>query len=311
MTRAVSLKFSLLILAAMLACVPSASAARRTKAPAKAKPVEAPVAAPAMEESDTDGDGGWRLSLTPYLWATKTKSEMRVGPVTAKSTVKFVDAVEMLNYTFIGNAELRKGRWSLISDTVALGISEGAESKKSVNFRDPNGKIQAKLRADVSQDLLIQEVKGTYRIFERKMEPDSERRFGIDAVAGIRYLYMDNDVQTKVSVDATGPGGNTVSRSTKRRFGSTTQFVDPLVGARVVYDVTDRLAVAASGDVGGFGVGSDSALSGLAYAKYQLSKHWSVLGGYKYLYMDYDGGSDGFTNTYEGPVAALTYSVNF
>ncbi len=69
-------------------------------------------------------------------------------------------------------------------------------------------------------------------------------------------------------------------------------WIDPVVGFRARFNFTDHLYVAAKGDIGGFGVGSDLSWQVFGALGYQFNRHWSSELGYKYLSIDY--AQDGF-----------------
>ena len=72
-------------------------------------------------------------------------------------------------------------------------------------------------------------------------------------------------------------------------------WVDPVVGVRWNWQATDRWALSARGDIGGFGVGSDLSWQALATASWQPNDRFSVTGGLRAMDVNYDaGGSDKF-----------------
>lgn len=67
-------------------------------------------------------------------------------------------------------------------------------------------------------------------------------------------------------------------------------WVDPIVGLRVQVNFTRWLFLAAQGDVGGFGAGSDIAWNVQASLGVNFSRHVFAELGYRYFYMDYTNG---------------------
>jgi hypothetical protein len=120
------------------------------------------------------------------------------------------------------------------------------------------------------------------------------------------------DVNASAEVIAQGPLGKIFKRERSASVSHDEDWIDPIVGARMQYDLTPRLGLILKGDVGGFGVGSDCAWSAAALAKYQLCDHWSLTGGYKVLDVDYDNGKGGaFDARMSGPIAAIEYRIQF
>ena len=70
----------------------------------------------AAAETVTSDD--WEISLTPYVWATALNGDVAVGGVKAKVDADFNDVLDNLNVAVMLKAEMRKGRFGIISDTV-------------------------------------------------------------------------------------------------------------------------------------------------------------------------------------------------
>jgi hypothetical protein len=75
-------------------------------------------------------------------------------------------------------------------------------------------------------------------------------------------------------------------------ISATASWVDPFVGLRARYNLTDRLYALAKSDVGGFGVGSELVWQAYGGVGYQINQHVATELGYKYFALDYAGSSD-------------------
>ncbi|MES2922660.1 MAG: hypothetical protein V4819_13995 [Verrucomicrobiota bacterium] len=64
-------------------------------------------------------------------------------------------------------------------------------------------------------------------------------------------------------------------------------WVDPIVGMRAQWNINEKWFLAASGDIGGFSVGSDFAWSVQATVGYNFNERYSLELGYRYLDTDY------------------------
>jgi len=106
------------------------------------------------------------------------------------------------------------------------------------------------------------------------------------------------------------PGG-TITRKRSGSLSGSENWTDPIVGARLKYNVTDALGLSLRGDIGGFGVGSDLAWSTTALADYSLSERWKLIGGYRVLDIDYENGERGLNARMAGPVIGLQYKLDF
>jgi hypothetical protein len=90
--------------------------------------------------------------------------------------------------------------------------------------------------------------------------------------------------------------------------------VDPLVGARSLFDLFERWTLSLEGSVGGFGVGSDFAWHaygafGYRFSLFSKERNARAVAGYRALYMDYDTGSGAdkfeWDVTLHGPIVGL------
>ena len=85
---------------------------------------------------------------------------------------------------------------------------------------------------------------------------------------------------------------STIRRVIPEEVSDTQAWVDPIIGFRGRYNLTDKCYFAARGDIGGFGVSSDLTLNAFGAVGYQWNKTFSTELGYRYLYVDY--AHDGF-----------------
>jgi hypothetical protein len=95
----------------------------------------------------------------------------------------------------------------------------------------------------------------------------------VDLVAGPRYNKGSAQLETQVLPD------------TKQSF----DWVDGVVGARFLAPLSRRVALAGRADIAGFG--SDFTWQAHADLRFQLSRHWGIGAGYRYIDTDYDEGT--------------------
>lgn len=82
-----------------------------------------------------------------------------------------------------------------------------------------------------------------------------------------------------------------IRRAVPNEVAGSQSWVDPFVGFRGRYNLTDDLYVAARGDIGGFGVASDLTWNAFASLGYQWTRTFSTEVGYRHFAVDYsDGG---------------------
>jgi hypothetical protein len=220
--------------------------------------------------------GDWHVDLTSYVWISSLN-----GNVTARGHDTPVDA------SFI---DILKDSDSLIGLEGRLGVSKGRfgvyidglyNKIGADNLSGPFG--FAKIDATVTLTLIESAV--YYRLVDlpRQLSPDGQDtwNWGVEAdvYAGARYTNI----------------GLKLDFNNLNQSGSQNQsWVDPIVGARVIVDLSDHWKLALDNNFGGFGVGSKFAYSGMGLVGYEFkmfgleSTAWA---GYKGLYQDYENGS--------------------
>jgi len=90
-------------------------------------------------------------------------------------------------------------------------------------------------------------------------------------------------------------------------------WVDPIIGLRTTWDLSDRVSTMVSGDISGFGVGSDFAWNVMGVAGYRFGlfaeRDATVFAGYRALGQDYSKGSGANRTSWDmilhGPVVGM------
>lgn len=68
----------------------------------------------------------WKLSVTPYIWATSLDGKAGVAGKEADVDVSFSDLLKYLNVAAMLDLELRKGGFALMSDTVYANLEDNS-----------------------------------------------------------------------------------------------------------------------------------------------------------------------------------------
>jgi opacity protein-like surface antigen len=246
-----------------------------------------PGAASAGDANDT-----WQFEVAPYVWMAGLKGDVQSGnlPKTAMD-VGFSDILDVLDFSFMGAIEARKGRWGFLFDAQYMKLSDSATAS-----RTGPGPIGATLTAEAEFEMrqTIYSAAALYRL--------SEGATRIDAIGGVRYMKLDVDAD--VGATLLGPlGGGSRFRS---RSGSES-WADPYVGIRIQHPLSDRLTVMGYLDAGGFGVGSKSTWQALAGISYEFSPSISGKLGYRYLAVDYDDNGFLFDAKMQGAYMGLGF----
>jgi len=249
----------------------------------------------------------WKLSFTPYGWLTWLHGEQTVR---GRSVNVEVDPIQVLDHLervpFFGYGEARNGPIALYSDIfyANLGLSGGGIRSRSL-ASGINGTLSASLGLDFEEAVV--EVGGAYEVMKL------DRHTAIDILAGARYWHQDMSINlalagTLDAGDLSISGNRAIARS------GSVDWVDPLVGGRIRYNLAPGQDFILRGDVGGFGVGSQFSWNALAAYSFVFSKRdgvtYSGLLGYRALSADYEQGSGRTKYVYDvvmhGPVTGLT-----
>ena len=199
---------------------------------------------------------GWQFRFAPYLWATRVRASLAVGPVHRDLTVDFVDIVPQLHFAAAGHFEATWHAWTGFLDVnySSVGKSE-TQQGVSVSTGLQNGMV---------------EFGGTYLLGPVAL--GAAGTLTIEPLVGGRFIW----VHTSLSSPNQKPTGSA-------------DVIDPMVGGRITYHLTDTVALWFRGDVAGFGISDDQTkltynlLGGL---EWRFSRPASAILGWRYMDID-------------------------
>ena len=239
----------------------------------------------------------WAFQATGYLWATGLNgniSPFRRAP-TLHVEKSFSDVMDDLNFGGFLNIWGRYDRFVLSGDLMYVDTTDSKAAGPLPALQIP-GLPALPAGAAIDANVDTQEFMATLQAGYRIVDADG---FSLDALAGARFWHISNEV----AVTASHPLIGSVSATHKESFG----WVDPVIGARAFFSLTDKLSVQGQVDIGGFGAGSDLTWSALATVNYIFTDTLSVSAGYKVLDVDYSDDGYVFDSRLSGPVVGLTY----
>lgn len=239
----------------------------------------------------------WAFQATGYLWATGLNgniSPFRRAP-TLHVEKSFSDVMDDLNFGGFLNIWGRYDRFVLSGDLMYVDTTDSKAAGPLPALQIP-GLPALPAGAAIDANVDTQEFMATLQAGYRIVDADG---FSLDALAGARFWHISNEV----AVTASHPLIGSVSATHKESFG----WVDPVIGARAFFSLTDKLSVQGQMDIGGFGAGSDLTWSALATVNYIFTDTLSVSAGYKVLDVDYSDDGYVFDSRLSGPVVGLTY----
>ena len=224
------------------------------------------------------GASEWRYSATIYGWLTSLSAELGTPLGTVEVDQSLSDILDQLDFAAFGSFEARQGPWGLIADLAHADLSQTTAPLPGAPF------------GGVRVDTRVTAISGyaAYRLVETGTA-------GLDIAGGLRWY----DLSVRANFNSAGAPPLGIDRSDS--------WVDPVIGARAVWEFGEGWRGAVSLDAGGFGIGSASDLSWQAAAEleYALGDRWSMLFGYRHLSIDRP--ANGRTRTLEisGPVIGM------
>ncbi|HLT03108.1 MAG TPA: hypothetical protein VK001_13055 [Geminicoccaceae bacterium] len=243
------------------------------------------IAAVAQEPTEAPSGDRWSLSIAPYLWAAAMDGHATVGGTRSDVDVPFKDTLEDLSGGAMLLVSLEKGRFGIAADGLFARVSPDSEV----------GDIEI----DATTDSAQLAVGPYYRLVEWQYGTSASGRpllLVVAPEAGLRLTYMRTEIEVR--------GGPTAD-------GSET-WIDPLIGSRIRLGLSDHWGIAAEGNFGGFGVGSDFTWNVQAFVGYRTTlfgRDTTFALGYRALSQDYDHDDFEWDVIMHGPV--LGSSVRF
>ena len=202
-------------------------------------------------------DPGWEVSISPYFFLASLDGTVGVVGQRAEVNASFRDLFRNLDFAIMGQVEARKGNWSILGDAMYMSLS-GKRVTPSPFFSD----------IDVEVKETIIEPAVAYRVLKHE-------RGSIDLLGGVRFWHVKPHLtfQPRILplVDVE----------------ESKNWADPIVGARGTARLSPRVFVLGRFDVGGFGVSSDFTGQAFGGAGFQVKPRVALIGGYRYLRVDY------------------------
>ena len=219
-----------------------------------------------------DNKEPWEFVVAPYLWMANLGGEVGAGIAgTTDFHMSFGDLLKSLRFTAMLHAEVQKGHWGGMFDMIYMSLGE--------EITTPRYNM-----VDIGMQVWIVEGLIDYRF----LQPWGS----IEPYAGIRYWNINMDLALQSAVDYvyyTKSGGY--------------KYVDPVIGVRGIFNISERWSCSVRTDIGGFGAGSRFSFNIQPTIGYHFSKLFSMSLHYRYLTTDYETGESGTSDYFLFDVA--------
>lgn len=217
-------------------------------------------------------EGGWEFEASIYLFTSETN--VTVGNL--EGTLSFKDALDNLDFAYMGAFGARKGRLSFLADYMLTDLSFG---------NDTSGSASSGLNTNLKTQIF-----SGYAAYSVYQDPT----VNVDLAAGFRWF----DTSTTLTLlPGTAPGGS---------VNSDASWVDPVIGFRTQFQFSEKWSGTVFADYGGFSSG-DETWQILLTANYKINDRWSARFGYRQLSVDHDIDGSNFSFDQSGPIFGASY----
>jgi len=238
-----------------------------------------------------ENPGGWEYSVAPlYLWAKNIEGDSGIGPVTAPLVLDFQDDIlENLDAAFAIHFEAKQGDLTLFAEYNFARLDPGGEQTM--------GPITAKL--DVEFEDTMWELGVAYAVFATQSTE-------WEVLGGVRYMEQDVDIDIDITTEGPGEGPGIIPSN----ITGGDDWWHGFGGVRVITKISERWSFRARADMG-YKNSSNQSVQGIGMFDYRFRDWGSVFMGYRYLGIDYEGGSGSDRYAFDGDQQGPLLGFNF
>ncbi|MFB6274885.1 MAG: hypothetical protein ABEI32_01895 [Halothece sp.] len=253
-----------------------------------------------------DSEIPWRFSLEPYvILPFGVNGDITVQGTEAPIDAGLSDIFDVLNFAAAARFEAWKGQWGILFDGGYVDL-ESSESEKINTPPELQGQLpeQVRIDADASTEFAKIDLGGAYRFGNRNL-PEALKTaktefdlgpFIFDAIVGLRFYAIDSELELE------GEFGN------RFEFDKSRSILEPMIGGRARWNVSENLAVLARTSVSGFGIGNLTfSIDGQAGIDWLFSGDTSLLVLYRVGYINSERGDSGIDIFDHGPVIGVKF----
>jgi hypothetical protein len=228
------------------------------------------AAAPAAPASPQVGQpvSDWHFDVSPYLWFPGVHGTIGALGRDVSVHASPGDLLSHFRFGLMAYVEPRYKRIVMPLDLVWVRLGDD----KALPF--PNLMVN---KAKLTGSEFILTPKVGYRLVDSRIVK-------IDALTGFRYWHFSENLKL-------------VPSNLNLNFSDSQNWVDPLVGGRILANLSPKISVSIGGDVGGWNTGSvlDYQIGGSL--GYRIKPAVVLQAGYRYLAVDYRNGGTTIINT--------------
>ena len=211
----------------------------------------------------TEDQKDWNFVVAPYLWFSGLNGDLAVATINTEIDAGFSDIFNNLNMAFMLYGEARYKKFGLAVDFFTIQMS--MDGTRPI--------LGGEVNVDLDQTFL--ETTLLYSLVHNE-------KWSADAHIGIRSWWMNTRLDAERIIS---PENRIVEQNIS--------FVDPIIGAKVMYLPHKKWLVNARVDIGGFGAGSEFSWQVNLGGGFKFAKSWTALLQYRLLGVDYTSGTEG------------------
>jgi hypothetical protein len=233
----------------------------------------------------------WTHAAGLYLWGVRANGTVQVGGTTHSIQMTGGDIIKTGNIGLGAHWEGYRNRWGFYLD--------GVYTRGSREFTEFGVKKEPKLSLGLFDFGAAYVLLGSPPARALRQEgPPADVPISFDFYFGGRYTYIDAKVDTT-------EGSSTGS------YGGDASFVDPVIGIRGNFPITQTVLFLFRGDIGGFTLGSDFSSNVALALHWAVAQKWWLNFVYRWYTVDYKAGSGAddlrYKITHQGLIFGVTY----
>jgi hypothetical protein len=224
--------------------------------------------------------GDWHFAVSPYLWFPGVHGTVGARGHDASVHASPGDLLSHFRFGLMGLVDTRYKR--IVIPVDMMWIRLGANNALPLT--------DEAVTAHVKGQEFILTPKIGYRLVDSEIVK-------IDALTGFRYWHFGANLRLSTSETST------------QTFSGSENWVDPLVGGRILANLSPKISVSIGGDVGGWNTGSliDYQIGGVL--GYRVKPAVVLQVGYRYLATDYRSGGTTINLVTSGVLFGATFTL--
>ena len=246
-------------------------------------------AAQPPQEISTPAESDWRIDLYLAGWVPlELRGDLTIDSKTSRVNVDLDTILDDLEAIFESGVEITNDEWSFL--VWGLYVELETDIKTETFF--------GQFDTDLDFKMGIVDAVVARRIGKWPLVASETGTWSLDFMGGIRYWSIDIEVKEKgfIGIDPSGSEKD--------------DWVDPLVGWRILFDFSEKFDASLRADIGGFRIGSaaDLTWSVTAVGRFRFTPNVGLIAGYRYLDQDWSsgGGSTEYDFYIHGPIVGLS-----